>query len=129
MSRENVEVVRAVVRSWEADEIRLEYFDPDVEWIAARSGIEGAFRGHAGMLEFRADTVENFEKFELHFELLELGERVLAWGTIRVRGRDSGIEMDVPVGVIFDFRDGRIARWQDFGSKQQALAAAGLTER
>jgi ketosteroid isomerase-like protein len=128
MSQQNVEVVRAVERAWNRGEVRLELFDADVEWIAARSGIEGAFRGHAGMLEFRADTLASFDKFEPSFELLDLGERVLAWGTIRVRGRDSGIEIEVPVGGVFDFRDGRIARWQDFGSREKALEAVGVRE-
>jgi limonene-1,2-epoxide hydrolase len=36
--------------------------------------------------------------------------------------------MDIATGGIFDFRDGKIVRWEDFGSKEQALKAAGLAE-
>jgi hypothetical protein len=29
---------------------------------------------------------------------------------------------------VFEFRDGKIVRWQDFGSKDAALEAAGVTQ-
>jgi hypothetical protein len=47
---------------------------------------------------------------------------------IHVRARGSGIETDIPTGGIFDFRDGKIVRWEDFGSKEKALRAAGIEE-
>jgi len=54
--------------------------------------------------------------------------RVLAWGTLHVRGRGSGLETEVETGEIFDFRDGKVVRWQDFGSKAAAMKAAGLSD-
>ena len=32
------------------------------------------------------------------------------------------------MGDVFEFRDGKIVRWQDFGSKAAALKAVGLKE-
>jgi hypothetical protein len=29
---------------------------------------------------------------------------------------------------VFDFRDGSVARWQDFGSREKALEAVGVRE-
>jgi hypothetical protein len=52
-----------------------------------------------------------------------LGDRVLAWGTLHLRGSGGGVETDIPTGGIFEIREGRIVRWQDFGSKEEALAA------
>jgi hypothetical protein len=78
------------------------------------------------MERFWADTQEVFEKFELHYELLDLGERVLAWGEIHLRARGSGIETDIPFGGLVEFLDGKIVRWEDFGSKDKALKAVGL---
>ena len=66
--------------------------------------------------------------FEPSFEYADLDDRVLAWGSIHVRARGSGIETDVETGGLFEFRDGKIVRWEDFGSKQKALEAAGLRE-
>jgi ketosteroid isomerase-like protein len=130
MARENVEVVWRLLEARKRDDLpaALACLDPDLEWIPLRAATEGAYRGHQGFEKFIADTDENFETFEPHFELREVGERVLAWGTISVRGKGSGIEMDVPIGGVFDFRNGKIARWQDFGSKEKALEAVGLRE-
>ena len=132
MSRENVEVVRQLLEAVERDHddlpAALACLDADVEWVPLRAATEGAYHGHEGYARFVADTNENFETFEPHFELCDLGDRVLAWGTISVRGAGSGVEMDVPVGGIFDFRGGKIARWKDFGSKETALEAVGLSE-
>jgi ketosteroid isomerase-like protein len=130
MSQENVDVVRAAIDAWSGgnESAALEHVDPDVEVIPRRSATDGTFRGHEGIERFWADTLENFDEFEPSFEFRDLGESVLAWGTIHVRGRASGVEMDVPTGGIFDFRDGKIVRWEDFGSKDKALEAAGLRE-
>ena len=132
MSQENVELVRRVfetpnVEDTDEPELRS-IFHPDVEFLPQRSGTEGAYRGIAGIQQFRADTEQVFEKFEVHYELLDLGERILAWGKVDVRARESGIEVDVPMGGVFEFRDGKIVRWEDFGSKEKALKAVGLEE-
>ena len=99
-------------------------------WSSFRFGLgrEGVFHGRQGLERFIADTLESFETFEPHYELRDLGEHVLAWGTIHVRGSRSGVEMDIPSGGIFEVRDGLIARWQDFGSEENALQAVGLRE-
>ena len=36
--------------------------------------------------------------------------------------------MDIPTGGVMEFRDDKIVRWEDFGSKQTALKAVGLEE-
>jgi hypothetical protein len=90
---------------------------------------EGAYHGHEGWEQFVADTRESFDAFEPRFELRDLGEQVLAWGMIRVSGKGSGIDMEFPVGGIFDCSGGKITRWQDFGSKEKALEAAGVSEK
>jgi hypothetical protein len=130
MSQENVELARRAVDDWNRGEfigakLRL-YYHPDVEWLPLRAETEGAFHGIEGMERFWADTQEVFEKFELHYELLDLGERVLAWGEIHLRARGSGIETDIPFGGLVEFLDGKIVRWEDFGSKDKALKAVGL---
>ena len=123
-----MEIVRSLMDSWNRGETDLSSFHPDVEWLPLRAATEGAYRGIAGIERFIADTEETFDKFELRQELLALGEKVLAWGPIHVRARQSGIETDIPTGGVFEFRDGKITRWEDFGSKEKALKAVGLAE-
>jgi hypothetical protein len=123
---ENVKLVERLVEAGieDAPEEMLKLIHPDVEWIPLRAGTEGVYRGHAGIERFIDDTRGSFESFEPRWELKELPDgRVLAWGAIHVRGRGSGVELDVPTGGIFDFRDGLISRWQDFGSREKALEA------
>ena len=131
MSQENVALVRALVARPILDltkEDLPEYFDPDVEMIALRSVTEGAYRGYSGLLRIQADNAATFEKFEQRYDVLEVGERVLATGTIRLRGAGSGVEMDIPAHIVVEFRNGRISRWHAFGFKAEALKALGLEE-
>jgi ketosteroid isomerase-like protein len=128
MSQKNVELVRSLQDDWNRGDITVDSdrFHPDLEFIPRRAAMEGAYRGLAGFERFIADNLEVFEKFELRYEYADLGERVLAWGHIHVRARGSGIETDIESGGIIEFRDGKIVRWEDFGSKDKALEAVGL---
>jgi limonene-1,2-epoxide hydrolase len=131
MSQENVEVVRSIQDDWNRGDTTVdpERIHPDLEYLPRRAATEGAYRGLAGLESFIADTLEVFEKFELHFEFADLGERVLCWGHIHVRARGSGIETDIEIGGVYEFRDGKVVRWEDFGSKDKALEAVGLSEQ
>ena len=130
MSEENVELLRRLEAAWNAGEQpNLEdSFDPDVEFLPRRSATEGGYYGLSGMEAFMEDTLQVFDKYELRYEHEDLGERVLVWGHNHVRTRSTGLEMDIQIGGLMDFRDGKILRWEDFGSKEEALAAAGLSE-
>jgi hypothetical protein len=49
-------------------------------------------------------------------------------GKLEGPGRGSGVPVALPIGVIGDYREGRIWRSRAFGDHEQALRAAGLTE-
>jgi hypothetical protein len=125
MSEENTTLLGDAIESFNRGEVNMSAFHPDVEWLPMRVATEGAYRGIAGIERFLADTDEVFEKFQLHCQLLDLGEQVLAWGTIHVRTRSSEIETDIATGGLAEFRDGKIVRWEDFGSNEMALQATG----
>jgi ketosteroid isomerase-like protein len=57
-----------------------------------------------------------------------LGDRVLALGRLEGRGRGSGVQVEWPIGVISDYREGTIWRTRAFTDHGEALRAAGLTE-
>jgi ketosteroid isomerase-like protein len=130
MSRENVELVREMQDGWNRGEtaVRRDVWHPDVEFLPLRSAMEGGYHGRSGVAAFVSDTLAVFETFEMKYRYAELGDRVLAWGSIHLRARGSGLETDVESAGLFDFRDGKIARWEDFGSREKALEAAGLSE-
>jgi ketosteroid isomerase-like protein len=130
MSRSNVELFRlganAVTRGDPAAVIEL--VDEGIEFEPRRAATEGAFRGHDGIREFFGDTRESFELFELTYDdVRDLGDgQVLGLGKIRIRGRGSGVETEVPTAVIASFRDGRMTHFKDYGDHSAAMAAAGL---
>jgi hypothetical protein len=84
------------------------------------------YRGHAGLRASLADNKENFEVFEPEFrELRDLGDRVLAVGTIHIRARGSGVETDIPTAGIATFEQGKLTRWEDFRDRVSARRLAG----
>jgi ketosteroid isomerase-like protein len=101
----------------------------DVVFRPARSDVEGAYLGHDGIRVFFANNAENFELFRIDFrELRDLGEWVLATGSIHIRGRGGGVEMDIPTAGLASFESGRMTRWEDFRERRLALRAAGIQE-
>ena len=133
MSAENVEIVQRALEAYSRGDLEemLPHLDPEVEWRSAIvGGAEGnTYYGHEG---FGSWFVESFESFdELRTELSEfrdLGDRVVAFGRVRARGRESGVEIDSPTGWVFTVRRGKVARAEGFLSREQALEAAGLQE-
>ena len=109
-------------------EAALEITDPEVELIALRSATEGAFRGHEGIRAFFADNRESFEVFVPDYREFHYlgGGAILAIGTIRIRGRGSGVETDVSSAPIARFRDGLLVYFRDYGDADAAREAAGL---
>jgi ketosteroid isomerase-like protein len=93
-----------------------------------RSQTEGAFVGHEGMRRFLADTAQTFEMFKATYtDIRDLGgERLLAIGTIRMRGRGSGAEASVVSAAVVEFSGGRMLRYRDYGEARPALHEAGL---
>ena len=67
---------------------------------------------------------------ELHGEILEVvdsGEVVVSVIRWHLRGR-SGVELDEVEGWVTWIRDGKITRIEQYGSRTEALEAAGLRE-
>ena len=83
-------------------------FAEDGEFIPQRAPIQGAYRrGPAGMRDFLADNEENFDVFHPYdYEVTALGDRVLAVGKIRVRGKSGGVEIEQPSALVVEYRDG-----------------------
>jgi ketosteroid isomerase-like protein len=111
---------------WEAF---AELMDPEGELFAQRSPVQGTYVGREGIARFAADTRETFDVFHGEYpDVRDLGDRVLAIGTIRVRGRGSQLDTEIPSAILVSFRDGLIYRFRDYGERAKALEAAGLSE-
>jgi ketosteroid isomerase-like protein len=131
MSQENLDAFRrgtdAISRGEVIDIPQLVH--PEAVFEPLRSGTEGAFVGHEGMRRFIEDTEEMFELFQINYtDIRDLGDRLLAIGSIRMRSRGSGVEADVPSAAVAEYRDGLLWRYKDYGDGRTALSAAGLRE-
>ncbi len=75
-------------------------------------GVEAVVhRGHEGVREaFQAysDTMASC-RYEFS-EFRDLGDRVVAIGRFRTRGRKSGVEAESPIAYVVDFKDGKVIR-------------------
>ena len=108
--------------------VTLDLVDEETVFEPLRAATEGAYVGPEGMRRFLADTAETFDLFKASYtDVRDLGDgRLLAIGTIRMRGRGSGAETDVVSAAIVEFRDGRMFRYHDEGDPRRALQAAGI---
>jgi len=132
MSAENVELFHRVNAAVNRGDVEwaVRHSTEDVVIVAARSAVEGAFVGHEGVRKFFADNATNFDVFLGRYDdVRDIGEdRVLAIGTIHIRGRGAGVETDIPAAGIATYREGKLTRWEDFRERRLALKAVGLAE-
>ena len=67
-------------------------------------------------------------RFEMD-EIREADEQIVGSGRFQARGRVSGIELDVPLGVIGVVRKGKLVYARFFSDPADAIAVAGLVEK
>jgi ketosteroid isomerase-like protein len=131
MSQENVELHRDLAEAINRGDLGwlLAHADEELEFIPLRAGTEGSFRGPEGLRRYIEDTQESFDVFEISVDdVRAVGEKTVGWGTLRLRGRGSGIETEVTTAAVATFRRGRLLHLKDYGDREQALEAAGLSE-
>lgn len=133
MSQANVEIIKRAIDAFNKRELDQydDLYTPDYEWFPALTGtVEGrSYQGREGMETWFVEARETWESF-LSFadDLRDLGDRVLGLGRIEGRGLGSGVELDAPMAIIVDFRDGKIARTRTYLDQSEALRAAGLSD-
>jgi ketosteroid isomerase-like protein len=101
--------------------------DPDIEWVEdPRRADRRVYRGHEGVRESFERWLENFEEYNWEIErLVDCGEKVLVYAREEGRGSLSGGTISQRIYSVYEFRDGRIARYQEFYEERDALEAAG----
>ena len=130
MSEENLKTALAAVDAWNRGdrEAWLALWDEEAEFHPLRAQLEGeSYSGHEGLERFIGELTEDFEevRFEIE-ETREAGEGVVGIGRFRARGRASGIDINVPLGVFTRVRRGKIVYTRLFSEPAEALEAAGL---
>ena len=129
MPPSNVDVVRAVVAAFNRADFTaaLEMLTDDVEFDWSRRMLDAEIvKGHEAVQRFLEGAMEIFD--EIHIpddELTDLGGEVLLVGTARFKGRASGLDVEASAANLWTVRDGKVARFRFYQTKEDALADAG----
>ena len=135
VSRENVEAFKRAAEAANRGDIEalLAELDPEVEWhsalVASVAGEAGVYRGHEGVREWRRGQEEAFAEIHAEFsKIRDLGDRLVATGRLRTRGKESGADTESPVVWVVEFKDHKVIYARPYLDPKQGLEAAGLAE-
>ena len=129
MSRDNVEIVRRSLEAFNRGDLESAFatFDSAIEWCTAEDEPDQqTYRGLAGLRRFVESLAELWEaRFEgvVEFEdFIDCGEWVVVPWRARMRGKTSGIAVDVNETYAVQLRDGKIVRVEEYRHTDDALA-------
>ena len=111
----------------------LDELHPEIEWYpwlqVQLGGGATVYGGHQGVREGVRDGEEAFSEIQAEpSEVRDLGERVVAIGHLRARGKGSGAITESALAWIVEFKSGKVIRVREYLDPNEALAAAGLSE-
>jgi uncharacterized protein len=130
VSRENVEIVRELNDRFRAGDRTSwrEVLADDVVWDTAGSGMAGGgiYRGHDGVERFFIEWLGAWREPSVEtLELIEIGRSVVSVFRWSGRGKASGVETQQTFYGVFDLSDGKVIRYRQYETREEALAAAG----
>lgn len=135
MSQENIETFKRGVEAYNRRDVEalLQELDTEVEWYPALEVLLGGeatvYRGHGGVRELIRGTDEALGEIHVEFsKIRDMGDRIVAIGHLRIRGKESGAETESPVGYVAELKDGKPIRIRTYLNPQEAFEAAGLSE-
>jgi ketosteroid isomerase-like protein len=109
---EGEDVIRDIWRRWNEGErgYNPEIIDPEIEIHSALTG--QVFSGEDGVRRWVAEIDDQFEAWELSVDEIHQSspEQFVARGSVRARGRQSGLDLDQRITWRVALRDGRLLR-------------------
>jgi ketosteroid isomerase-like protein len=135
MSQANVEAFKRGNDAYNRRDVEalLAELDPEVAWhsaiLAPLEGEATVYRGHEGVRELIRELDEALAELQIEYsEVRDLGDRIVAIGHVRTRGKASGAEIESTIGTVTDFKNGKGIRVSTHLDLKEALEAAGLRE-
>ena len=109
-----------------------EHWTDDIDHRAIEGAVDdrGPMQGKEAVRVHVQDWLDTFDAFTVEpRELIDAGpDHVVAVLRIAGRAKLSGIETDLTYAVVYEIRDGKIARGREYATRGEALEAAGLSE-
>ena len=104
-----------------------ELFDPEIEYRLDPESWDRTLHGLDGVRVFVEGVEEDFSELRHDAERwIEAGDSVVVLGTLRGRGRLSGVPLRSPFGHVWTFREEKAIRLEGYLDHPAALEAAGL---
>ena len=133
MSQENVEIVREGYERFAATgEFVADLATDDFVWDMTNFHgwpEQQVYEGVDGAGAFLSAWMDAWEDWELELEALhDAGDRVVALVHQRGRSKEAGMPVEMSFAQVFTLRDGKQARMEMYSDRDEALAAAGLSE-
>jgi ketosteroid isomerase-like protein len=131
MSDTNVAVIRSMYEAFRAGDLEraLAHYSEDVVVDPTRGRIDMEVgHGREAVAATVGSWVAAFDDWreEIH-EIRGFGERVYVAATQYGRGKGSGVAVETWYAVVYELREGLIARFTMFGDRDEALRAAAGT--
>jgi ketosteroid isomerase-like protein len=131
MSEETMKVALAALDAWNRGdrEAFMSAWDEQAEFVPLRAQLESeVYRGIEAVDRFLTELTNEWEavRFEIN-ETRGAEDQVVGIGRFRARGNASGVEINVPLGVLMRVRRGKIVYTRFFSDPSEAVAAAGLS--
>ena len=128
-----MEIVRAAIGAFVRRDYEgvLSLCDEDIEITQAVgfAGIPDKLHGHAGVLEAFDLWAEQWDDYQTEIlRVADLGDYVMVAQMVRGRGKCSGVQVEMPLPLLFSVRTGKISEWHMFASEKEALKAVGLED-
>ena len=131
MSQENIEIAHSLIEAINRRDLPtfLGLVDQEVEYRVLQVEMEGIYHGHDGVRKMWGAILAVVPDLVLEIEeTRDSGNLVI--GTIRYRahGRGSGVPLEGTFWAVGEYRDQKLVSDSHYGSKIEALEAAGLRE-
>ncbi|HST32655.1 MAG TPA: nuclear transport factor 2 family protein [Solirubrobacteraceae bacterium] len=129
MSRENVEIVRRWIESYEDDtETFRELMHPEIEWAPFEQN-HTVFHGQQGAEQVRTGWLDAWAEHHIEVEdIIDAGDDLVVVMHLVGRGKGSGIEIDVRLYPHIRLKDGKAVYVFEYEDRAAALKAVGLAE-
>ena len=131
---DHVAVIRRAFDAWNARdaEALAECFTEDAEVhsaVARVDGGEGVYRGRAGVRDWLSNNVETVAFTVQPTQYFTYRSRTLALVTAHMHAASSGVSLPQEYGMVYEIRDGLIARMLTYLDPAEAIEEMGRLAR
>jgi ketosteroid isomerase-like protein len=129
MSEANGEALKRAFEAYNRRDVDalLHELDAEIEWRPVLPVVLGGdatvYRGHDGVRQLLRDLDEVLAERQIDFsEIREAGDdHVVATGSLRIRGKSSGVLSESPFGCVAELKNGKAIRIQTYLDPSDAL--------